>query len=443
MNRPSDESFARQLSRLELRPGPALVAVSGGVDSLVLLDLLARTRETHGLQLIVAHVDHGIHPESAAVATAVEAHARSLGLPAIIGRLALGAGVTETRARSARMRWLERTRREQGASYILLAHHADDQAETVLMRLLRGSGPAGLAGMPQRRGPLVRPLLGCSRKSLVRYAESRGLVWWDDPANADPRHLRSWIRGTLLPQLEERLPDVSSRVRQASRHAASHRRAWSAVLRRWPGLDYRREGQVHSLNLPVLTAMPASLRVAVLETLARRAGAVPGARRLRSAWRSLGSAQSGATADLGAGWRLERAWDRLRLLAPEKARVLESTAIASQRGSMTWGDFRLEWAPEPAPETQPRDGRSAWFTPGTLLVRGWRAGDRLAPLHGAGHRLAVRCFQDARVPSSDRSRWPVLEGGGELAWIPAVCRADVLVPRAGEPALRVDVTRDG
>ncbi|HSB54732.1 MAG TPA: tRNA lysidine(34) synthetase TilS [Gemmatimonadales bacterium] len=443
MNRPSDEAFARRLSRLRLRSGPALVAVSGGVDSLVLLDLLVRTRDRHGLELIVAHADHGIHPESAAVAAAIEAHALRLGLSSVTGRLKLGPGTSETRARTARMRWLDRTRREHGARYILLAHHADDQAETVLMRLLRGSGPAGLAGMPARRGPLVRPLLGCSRKALVKYAEARGLEWWNDPANADPRHLRSWIRATLLPELEGRLPDVRQRLSQASRHAASHRRAWSAVLRRWPGLDYRCEARVHSLSLPVLAGMPASLRFAVLETLARRAGALPGIGRLRRAWRSLEEAQSGATADLGGGWRLERAWDRLRLLPPEPAGAPDRQSIATQRGSMNWGDFRLDWATEPAPPTQPRDGRSAWFIPGTLVVRGWRAGDRVAPLHGAGHRLAVRCFQDARVPSSDRSRWPILEGGGELAWIPAVCRADVLVPRAGEPALRVAVTRHG
>jgi tRNA(Ile)-lysidine synthase len=443
MNRLSDEAFARELSRLRVQPGTALVAVSGGVDSLVLLDLLVRTRDRHGLTLIVAHVDHGIQSESAAVAAAVEGHAAALGLPSVTARLALGPGTSETRARAARMTWLERTRLAHHARYLLLAHHADDQAETVLMRLLRGSGPAGLAGMPARRGPLLRPLLGVTRKALVDYAESHEIEWWSDPANVDSRHLRSWIRCLLLPELEGRLPDVRTRLGQASRHAASQRRAWSQMLRHWPGLDYRKESGVHSLALPVIAALPPALRLGLLEALARRAGAVPGLTRLRRAWRSLVTAQSGATADLGGGWRLEMAWDRLRLLPANRVEVRQSKPIESERGTMTWGEFRLDWLTEPAPSTQLRDGTSAWFVPGTLMVRPWRAGDRVAPLHGTGHRLAVRCFQDARVASSDRARWPILEGGGQLAWIPAVCRGDVLVPKAGEPALRVDVTRHG
>lgn len=437
------QAFARQVERLGLERGPVLVAVSGGVDSMVLLDLLVRTRDRHQLPLIVAHVDHGIHPESRRVAGQVEAHAERLGLPCVIGRLHLGPGATETRARSARLRWLEATRREHGARYILLAHHADDQAETVLMRLLKGSGPAGLASMPARRGRLVRPLLDCSRAALERYATRRGLGWWDDPANRDPQHLRSWIRTDLLPRLEARIPGVRGNLRQATRHAARDRRAWAQALRRWPGIEYRREGSVRSVSHSALAAMPHSLRLTLLETLARLSGAVPGPRRLRAAWKTLADSRSGATADLGDGWRLERAWDRVRLLPPLAADPPALAAIELERGHFTWGEFEVDWTLEPAPATQPRDGDSAWFIPGTLVVRSWRAGDRLAPLRGTGHRLAVRCFQDARVPSSERHRWPMVEGAGGLAWIPGVCRGEVGVPEAGQPALRVDVTRHG
>lgn len=435
------QAFARRLERLALEPGPVLVAVSGGVDSVVLLDLLVRTRARHGLTPVVAHVDHGIHPESAAVARAVEARARQLGLRCVTGELHLGAGTSETRARAARLRWLEATRRAEGARCILLAHHADDQAETVLMRLLKGSGPAGLAGMPARRGRVVRPLLGVSRAVILRYAERRGLAWWDDPANRDARHLRSWIRTDLLPRLEATVPEVRGNLRQAARHAARDRRAWSQALRHWPGLEYRREGQVRSLSLVALSAMPVSLRLTLLETLARLSGTVPGPKRLRVAWKLLAVAQSGATADLADGWRLERAWERLRLLPPASAVTPALAAIERDQGHFTWGEFEVAWNLDSAPVSQPRDGGSAWFIPGTLMVRGWRAGDRLIPLRGAGHRLAVRCFQDARVPSSERQRWPMVEGAEGLAWIPGVCRGDIGVPEPGQPALRVDVTR--
>jgi tRNA(Ile)-lysidine synthase len=433
------DRFSAHLDTLRLRPGPVLVAVSGGVDSVVLLDLVRRVAGRHGLEPVVAHVDHGIHPESGRVAERVERLAAEFGLVALVGRLALGPAVTETRARVARLRWLEATRRGLGAGHILLAHQADDQAETVLMRLLRGSGPAGLAGIPARRGRMVRPLLPYTRSTLLRYARARGLSWWEDPANRDTRHLRSWLRQEILPQLAERLPDVAGRLRHAGRQAAAARRAWSAALRNWPGLAYRREAGAVSADWTVLFSLPGAVRGALAQALVRLAGAPTGPARVRAALRALATGQSGATADLGSGWAFELAFDRLRVLPPREPVAGQIVPIASLRGEASWGGFRVRWAPEAAPRTQVRDGRTAWFIPGVLLLRPWRAGDRLAPLGGRGHRLAVRCFQDARIPSSERRRWPILEGEGELAWIPGVCRSNRMVPRPGDPAVRVDV----
>lgn len=433
--------FSTRLGRLGLRPGPVLVAVSGGLDSTVLLDLLHRAAGQHQLQLIVAHLDHSIHPDSVAVAGRVSELARRLGLTVVAGRIELGPNATETRARASRLAWLEETRRRVGARYILLAHQADDQAETILMRLLRGSGPAGLAGMPARRGALVRPLLPFSRQSLLRYAGARGLTWWDDSANHDPRHLRSWIRRDVLPGLARRLPDVSRRLRDAGRHAAGNRRAWAAALKGWPGLDYHREGRVHSVNWPLLRGMPGPLQCALVQSVSRRSGTVPGTRRIKGALRLLAAGQSGNTADLGAGWSLELAFDRLRLLPPGRSVRPDMLPIAGEKGEATWGGFVVRWEPGIAPRTQRRDGDTAWFIPGTLILRSWREGDRLSPIGGRGHRLAVRCFQDAKVPSSERRSWPILEGGGEPAWIPGVCRSDRMVPRSGDPAMRVEVVR--
>ena len=169
------------------QPGPApraLVAVSGGPDSVALLDLLVRTADMHGLTLVVAHVDHGIHPDSTRVAEGVRALARSYGLPVEVGELELGPSAGETMARSRRYAWLEEARARVGAAIILTAHHADDQAETVLMRVLEGAGRPGWQGWPGR-GPLVRPLLPFRRVELAAHRE-RGLAAWLDPANADP-----------------------------------------------------------------------------------------------------------------------------------------------------------------------------------------------------------------------------------------------------------------
>ncbi|HEY6224842.1 MAG TPA: tRNA lysidine(34) synthetase TilS, partial [Gemmatimonadales bacterium] len=227
--------------RLLAGPGTALVAVSGGADSVALLDLLAGVAGERRLQLIVAHVDHGIQEGSGRVAAQVGALARRYGLPCEVVTLELGSGASETVARSARYAWFEATRKRLRADWIVTAHHQDDQVETVLLRALRGSAPAGLAGMASRtRSGVIRPLLGFTHAELVAYARERGLEYHEDPANQDPRHLRSWLRSDLLPVLEGRL---GSRLRRdllrLGKAAAVDRRAWDAVLNSLPGLDLR------------------------------------------------------------------------------------------------------------------------------------------------------------------------------------------------------------
>lgn len=433
------DRFSEQLEGLRLGAGRVLVAVSGGADSVALLDLLVQSREHHQLELIVAHVDHGIQAESALVAHEVEALARGHGLRFITTRLDLGPGTSETRARAARYDWLRASRHTLGARWILTAHHADDQRETVLMRVLRGSGPAGLAGMAARERGVARPLLAFSRRTLRRYCRTRGLRWWNDPANRDPRHLRSWIRGALLPELADRMPDIGPRLGDLRRHAARDRRAWDEALWSWPGLDAAAEQGSCSVCWPVLRDLPATLAASLAESLMRAAGAPVGPARVRRALAALACAQSGASADLTGGWRIELAFGRLRVVPPPAHGAGVPRFLGEGEGQAMWGPWRIRWTSEPAPERQARDGRTAWFIPAVMALRSWRPGDRLAPLGGSGHRLAVRCFQDARIPRSERVTWPMVEGGGALAWIPGVCRADVLLPAPGAPALRIDV----
>ena len=440
---------ARVDAVLAARPlghGPLLVAVSGGADSMALLDLLTRLPCLSDHPLVVAHVDHGIHPDSARTAELVRAAAAERRLPFVSTALELGAGTSETAARRARLAWLRATAREQGARWVVLAHHADDQHETTLMRFLRGSGPAGLAGMRGHAGMLLRPLLGIRRATLRRYATARGLTWWEDPANADRRHLRSWLRHVALPLLGDRLPDLTARLEQGRRQAVADRRAWSAALASWPALSLRRVRGQLSIDWSALHQLPPALRLALIQALVRRAGGPAGPARIGRALMSFSQAQSGASADLGQGWRAERNFDRLTivpptLVAPRAAvgATEASTAIGTPVGQTTWGSWGVRWMTEPAPRVQPRDGHTAWFIPAALSLRAWRAGDRLPPLGGIGQRLAVRCFQEARVPRSFRLGWPMIEGAGELAWIPGICRSTRFLPRAGEVALRIDV----
>ena len=434
--------FLTELGRLKLGEGPALVAVSGGVDSMVLLELLAATRHRHTLAPVIAHVDHGIHPQSGGPAALVARRAAALGLPFVSTALALGPGASETAARRARHAWLRAEQASLGARWLLTAHHADDQRETVLMRALSGSGPAGLAGMARRGSRIARPLLGFTRESILAYARALGLEWWEDAANADPRHLRSWLRTTLLPGLRIRLPDLDRHLDQAAGHASAARRAWGQALRRWPGLEYGSERGEPSLHWPTLQALPGTLAVSLTQAMLLERGAPAGRAGVTRALRSLRAAQSGQRADLGLGWSLARDFHRLRLSRHEHpAPPPGSSELTAAPGQTDWAGWSVRWTLDTAPAIQARDGQTAWFIPGVLAIRAWRAGDRVAPLGGTGKRLAVRCFQAARVPVQDRATWPLIEGDGQLAWIPGICRSGNLLPAPGQPAIRVEVER--
>jgi tRNA(Ile)-lysidine synthetase-like protein len=199
------------------RPGQRVtVAVSGGMDSVVLLDVLAATAAWHGGALHVATADHGIRAESHEDAALVAELAREHGLPFTAVRLELSADTSEAEARSARRAALCAI----PGDVVALAHHQDDQAETVLLQLLRGTGSAGLAGMRWKRGRFVRPLLGEPRSALRAYADDRHLRWKDDPSNDDPRYLRNRIRHEVLPLLEALRPGAGAALARASRAVA-------------------------------------------------------------------------------------------------------------------------------------------------------------------------------------------------------------------------------
>jgi tRNA(Ile)-lysidine synthetase-like protein len=288
------------------------------------------------------------------------------------------------------------------------------------------------------KGCVVRPLLPFRRIELTAYLRQRGLRAWSDPANADTRHLRSWIRTDLLPLLRARLPDVEAHLERVAGHAADDRAAWDAVLDVVPGLDLRAEPEAISVAASGLAGYDSTLTQAVLLAVARRAGCRLGPVRIGRVLDLLESGASGARVPLGAGWTAELAFGRLRLAANQSPPKSEEWALQGECGERAWGRWRFRWELAPAPERHDRVGLSAWFTPDPLTVRSWSPGEKLKPLGGSGRRLIVRCFQEVRVPRSRRGSWPVLVQDDHIIWIPGVCRSDARVPARGTEALRVD-----
>lgn len=192
-----------------------VVATSGGGDSVALADLLARTVDRHRGELELATVDHGTRDGSAADAQAVVALGRRLGLPVHVLTLSLGPAASEAACREARFAAL----RAVGGDVIALAHHRRDQAETLLIRLLRGTGPGGLVGMAWRAGDLARPLLDVDPDELARHVAAVGLPFVADPTNDDPRFLRNRVRRELLPLLEQLRPGAVDAVARTATFA--------------------------------------------------------------------------------------------------------------------------------------------------------------------------------------------------------------------------------
>ena len=446
MTLPLAERFARHLDQTGLLAGPglALLAVSGGPDSMALLDLSASVASRRRLDLLVVHADHGIHPRSAEVAEQVVGIARDrYGVETVVGRLALGPEAGETRSRQARYGWFRQVQQERDARWLVTAHHADDQAETVLLRLLRGSAGAGLAGMaPSGPRGLTRPLLEFRRRELLDHARAAGLPVFEDPANADPRHTRSWLRVALMPLLQSRLGEEAHlALLSVARHASAELAAWDAALDALPALELRWSEGRCDVARAALAGYDKVLAARLLRAAARRAGLVLGPADAERVVEFAGRAASGRMVELGDGLTAQAAFDRLVVAGPSQAPG--ATALPGEAGQRSFGRFQLRWHTEPAPTVLERQGWTTWLAPGPLEVRPPERGDRMVPLGGVGRRSVSRLLMEGRVPRGDRAGWPLVVREGEPIWIPGVCRGQPAVPAPGSLAVRVDIAPTG
>ena len=185
------------IMNVEIRPGTYVVAVSGGVDSMVLLDVLA---QVPGLQLVIAHFEHGVREDSDEDLQLVESAAKHYDLPFIYERGNLGPTASEAVARTARYAFLRRVREQHAADAIVTAHHKDDLIETAVLNMLRGTGRKGLSSL-QSTDELVRPLLHVPKQQILNYAGQHHITWHEDSTNQNDTYLRNYIRHTILPRL--------------------------------------------------------------------------------------------------------------------------------------------------------------------------------------------------------------------------------------------------
>lgn len=386
---------------------PVLAMVSGGADSLTLLDALHRV---HAGPLGVVTVDHGLRAAAAEECARVERHAARRGLPAWRLSLGLPAGPgVQARARDARYAAARALAAREGFTAIATGHTMSDQAETVLMRLGRGAGRSGALGMAPRRGDLARPLLCLGRDETAAWCRARGMEPVDDPSNADRAHARVRARD-LLADLETvasgagaHLAGFAELLRDEAELLAPILNAAWARCARDGGLDVAR---LHDES-------PAMRRMLVRRLLA--AGDAPGDAAGRAAVdRFLSVAGGIPRTDLAGGWTAERTAGVVRALPPAgDAAAAEAVSLAVP-GDVTVCGCRV--TARRGVGAAPRPHRVAIRAEAPLRVRGARPGDRLA-LPGGGRASVARLLAARGVPSALRSRVPVVLAGDRLVWV--------------------------
>lgn len=420
--------------------GRIVLAVSGGLDSMTMLEAAARWAAP-GAIVGVATFDHGTGPAATAAARLVAERAAGLGFEAIVGRSeeeeAEAAATGEAGWRRQRWRFLRAAADARGAA-VATAHTRDDQAETVVMRILRGAGARGLAGLAAP-SPIRRPLLEVSRSTIARFAEQRGVRWVEDPSNLSRSHLRNRVRLDLLPAILAVRPGFRADVVALGERAAAWRREVDALAASVaePG---EREGE---LRVPV----------------ARVAGIAPDA--LAVLWPAL-AALSGVTLDRRGTRRLAeftisgRTNGSIQLSGgAEVVRRRGEFVIRPRRGHTTGGRSEEPVVERPLAGREQRIGRwrlvpldgeagsgaadDLWTARlpagGRLTVRAWRPGDRVRDPGGAAARRVKRFFKDGGIAGVDRAGWPVVLLDGDIVWIPGLRRTLAATVPSGRPGV--------
>jgi tRNA(Ile)-lysidine synthase len=402
---------------------PLLVLLSGGGDSVCLLDVALRL----GARVSALHVNYGLRAGADEDERFVRALCERLGAPLVVERVPLSepGGNLQERAREARYALAERRAEGDYAA----AHTASDQAETLLYRLAVSPGSRALHGMAPRRGRLVRPLLEVTRAEVRDYLRARGLEWREDPSNADRRFARARVRHDVLSQLRDLSPAAERTIAETARQLREE-----GELVEGAADDALEElGGGPAISLVELRRLPAALRRLVLRRLAERAAgdaARPLSRREAEEIASLGG-HGTKSLDLGGGLRAVAEYGTLRFTRAREAPPPDPVTLPIP-GQVRFGSWQIE-----ATLSAPGDvAVSASALGGSAMVRAWREGDRMRPVGLEGTKTLQDLFTDRKVPRALRRTLPVVEAGGRIVWVAGVALDERFAAR-GEGTERV------
>ena len=452
------KSLIAKIQRQRLfEPGETVVvAVSGGADSVALLDILSRFEE-QPLRLVVAHLNHGLRgEESDGDQEFVSRLAARYGFPCESRRVDV-AGLSqslrislEDAGRRARYLFFDQTAQAHQAASIALAHHRDDQAETVLIRLLRGAGGAGLSAMGScARGMLKRPLLRTSRAEIERYLKGRGLSWRTDASNADTTILRNSIRHELIPLLARYNPKISERLAATAEILASDEQLLEGMTEAAYARLNRPEATGPMLDVEQLAAEPRGLRLRLYRrALCELRGDLQriGLGHLEAIDRLVASGRPNSRLKLPGECTVARSYGALRFTdgaeRPHPGFALTIEGPGSYPLAVG-GSLLVQGVARPA-SLDPGSRLVAYLDPAAApfpwLVRGFLPGDRFRPLGMTGAQKIKDLFINEKIPVSARCRVPLLLSAGRILWVCGVRLGDDARIGAPEGAvLRVEI----
>jgi tRNA(Ile)-lysidine synthase len=406
-----------------------IVAVSGGADSVCLLDILVQLQSELGIELVVAHFNHGLRPAEDEMETHfVRDLAVRMKLPFEVEKGAIhvvgGAASLEEKARDARYAFLQAVRKRHRAQKIAVGHNLNDQAETVLMRLLRGSSPTGLAGIPPHRDRIfIRPLIETAREEIEAYAEVRALRYVTDSSNLETAHLRNRIRLELIPVLQRYQPRLIEHLGRLSSDLRSESEYLEAIAEAW--IERETQGDPvgdAAVTISSFLRCPEPIRRRVTRRLLVQVNKT----HRRIGHSHIASVDALARVDrpqgalsLPHGIRVRKIYDRL--IFTKRAQEKPCQFQVSLEGP---GEFYLEEAGRRITIEEIRGDSRLNFSDSTwvgyldadkarfpLMLRSPKPGDRFMPLGMAGHRKLKDFFIDLKVPSEERAKTPILVWG--------------------------------
>ena len=433
-----------------------LAAVSGGADSTALVHLMYAMRSRLGVTLAVAHLNHGLRGRAADDdARFVEDLSGSLGL-AFHGeciRLDPSRGSVEERGRQARYAFFHRLVEEYGYTKIALGHHMDDNAEAVLLNLLRGSGIRGLSGIPPVRDRwIVRPLIDLTRAEIIAFLRMHGISFVQDASNHDPRFDRNRIRQRLIPLLQKEFNPNVTAVLHRTADLCRQEEQWLRMLLA-TDLDEATESldpRDMVLNAQRISAEPPAARRRLLrEGLQRWHGSLKriGMRHIDALIALLEPQSEGKRICLPDRIGVERLGPRLRFTIrsgrgyappPSATDYLYEIpfphntpcAVAVPESGLVFHFTIIIDGNEPRPDTS--NGSAVWFDADHVMfplhIRNFRPGDRMRPSGMQGHRKIKKIFNDRKIPTDRRHGTPLLVSGDEILWVAGVRRSELAIP---------------